>query len=148
MLNLDNKQYDLNTLFSFEVLKEILLKLARGQINLEEKVQNIINVYQNKENSEKEKYANISETDDNNLDMSKDLLNDEEEKSKVSEIIETKEIDQSKNPKQSEINNPPKNNFDSEFKEKDSNKENNEDKNFLENNKEEENKDNKEKKKL
>ena len=149
MLNLDNKQYDLNTLFSFEVLKEILLKLARGQINLEEKVQNIINVYQNKENSEKEKYANISETDDNNLDMSKDLLNDEEEKSKVSEIIETKEIDQSKNPKQSEINNPPKNNFDSEFKEKDSNKENNEkyeNKNSLENNKEEENKDNKEKK--
>ena len=100
MLNLDNKQYDLNTLFSFEVLKEILLKLARGQITLEEKVQNIINVYQNKENSEKEKYVNISETDDNNLNISKDLLNDEDEKSKVSGIIETKEIDQSKNPKQ------------------------------------------------
>ena len=137
MLNLDNKQYDLNTLFSFEVLKEILLKLARGQINLEEKVQNIINVYQNKENAEKEKYVNISETDDNNLDVSKDLLNDEEEKSKLSGIIENKEINQSKNPKQAEINNPPKNNFDSEFKEKDSNKENNENKNSSENNKEE-----------
>ena len=136
MLNLDNKQYDLNTLFSFEVLKEILLKLARGQINLEEKVQNIINVYQNKENAEKEKYVNISETDDNNLDLSKDLLNDEEEKSKLSGIIENKEINQSKNPKQAEINNPPKNNFDSEFKEKDSNKENNENKNSSENNKE------------
>ena len=141
MLNLDNKQYDLNTLFSFEVLKEILLKLARGQINLEEKVQNIINVYQNKEKAEKEKYANISETEDNNLDISKDLLNDEEEKSKLSGIIENKEINQSKNPKQTEINNPPKNNFDSEYKEKDSNKENNENKNSSEKNKEEDNKD-------
>ena len=141
MLNLDNKQYDLNTLFSFEVLKEILLKLARGQINLEEKVQNIINVYQNKEISGKEKYVNISETDDNNLDISKDLGNDEEEKSKLSEIIENKEISQSKNPKQAEINNPPKNNFDSEFKEKDSNNNNNENKNILEKSKEEENKD-------
>ena len=143
MLNLDNKQYDLNTLFSFEVLKEILLKLARGQINLEEKVQNIINVYQNRENAEKEKYVNISETDDNNIDVSKDLLNDEEEKSKLSGIIENKEINQSKNPQQTEINNPPKNNFDSEFKEKDSNKENNENKNSSENNKEEYKDDNK-----
>ena len=144
MLNLDNKQYDLNTLFSFEVLKEILLKLARGQINLEEKVQNIINVYQNKEKAEKEKYANISETEDNNIDISKDLLNDEEEKSKLSGIIENKEINQSKNPKQTELNNPPKNNFDSEYKEKDSNKENNENKNSSEENKEEDNKENNE----
>ena len=144
MLNLDNKQYDLNTLFSFEVLKEILLKLARGQINLEEKVKNIINVYQNKEKAEKEKYANISETEDNNLDISKDLLNDEEEKSELSGIIENKEINQSKNPKQTELNNPPKNNFDSEYKEKDSNKENNENKNSSEKNKEEDNKENNE----
>ena len=144
MLNLDNKQYDLNTLFSFEVLKEILLKLARGQIKLEEKVQNIINVYQNKEKAEKEKYANISETEDNNIDISKDLLNDEEEKSKLSGIIENKEINQSKNPKQTELNNPPKNNFDSEYKEKDSNKENNENKNSSEENKEEDNKENNE----
>ena len=144
MLNLDNKQYDLNTLFSFEVLKEILLKLARGQINLEEKVQNIINVYQNKEKAEKEKYANIFETEDNNIDISKDLLNDEEEKSKLSGIIENKEINQSKNPKQTELNNPPKNNFDSEYKEKDSNKENNENKNSSEENKEEDNKENNE----
>ena len=144
MLNLDNKQYDLNTLFSFEILKEILLKLARGQINLEEKVQNIINVYQNKEKAEKEKYANIFETEDNNIDISKDLLNDEEEKSKLSGIIENKEINQSKNPKQTELNNPPKNNFDSEYKEKDSNKENNENKNSSEENKEEDNKENNE----
>ena len=145
MLNLDNKQYDLNTLFSFEVLKEILLKLARGQINLEEKVQNIINIYQNKEKEEKEKYVNISETDDNNIDISKDLANDEEEKSKLSGIIENKETNKSRNPKETEINNPPKNNFDSEFKEKDSNKDNDnkENKDSSKNNKKEENNENK-----
>ena len=41
MLNLDSKEYDLNTLFSFEVLKEILLKLARGQDKLENDVRNM-----------------------------------------------------------------------------------------------------------
>ena len=63
MLNLENKDYDLNTLFSFEVLKEILLKLARGQVNLEAKVQNIINLYKNKDNSSKEDLLNNFETD-------------------------------------------------------------------------------------
>ena len=43
MLNLENKDYDLNTLFSFEVLKEILLKLAKAQINQENAINNIIN---------------------------------------------------------------------------------------------------------
>ena len=64
MLNLENKDYDLNTLFSFEVLKEILLKLARGQVNLEAKVQNIINLYKNKDNSSKEDLLNNFETDE------------------------------------------------------------------------------------
>ena len=41
MLHLDSKEYDLNTLFSFEVLKEILLKLARGQDKLENDVRNM-----------------------------------------------------------------------------------------------------------
>ena len=41
MLNLDNKEYDLNTLFSFEVLKEILLKLARSQDKIENDIKNI-----------------------------------------------------------------------------------------------------------
>ena len=44
MLHLQNKEYDLNTLFSFEVLKEILLKLARSQDKLEN---DIINIKQN-----------------------------------------------------------------------------------------------------
>jgi len=41
MLNLDKKEYDLNTLFSFEVLKEILLKLARSQDKIENDIKNI-----------------------------------------------------------------------------------------------------------
>ena len=43
MLNLGKTEYDLNTLFSFEILKEILLKLAKSQINLEEEIKKIKN---------------------------------------------------------------------------------------------------------
>ena len=38
MLHLDKTEYDLNTLFSFEVLKEILLKLARSQDKIEKEI--------------------------------------------------------------------------------------------------------------
>ena len=41
MLSLSTKEYDLNTLFSFESLKEILLELAKSQIKLEEEIKNI-----------------------------------------------------------------------------------------------------------
>ena len=98
MLNLDDKEYDLNTLFSFEVLKEILLKLARNQVNLEEKVQNIINIYQNQEKSEKD--------DDLNFffffykfSLSEKEITSVEDKNK-NENIETKEINLKENPEQ------------------------------------------------
>ena len=80
MLHLENKEYDLNTLFSFEVLKEILLKLARAQVNLEEKVQNIINVYQNKENSDKDESVNYFETGENFNISEKDIVSDDSKK--------------------------------------------------------------------
>ena len=41
MLSLSTKEYDLNTLFSFESLKEILLELAKSQIKLEDEIKNI-----------------------------------------------------------------------------------------------------------
>ena len=41
MLNLSSKEYDLNTLFSFESLKEILIELAKSQIKLENEITNI-----------------------------------------------------------------------------------------------------------
>ena len=41
MLNLSTKEYNLNTLFSFESLKEILLELAKSQIKLDNSLKNI-----------------------------------------------------------------------------------------------------------
>ena len=41
MLHLSEKEYNLNTLFCFESLKEILLELAKSQIKLENEIKNI-----------------------------------------------------------------------------------------------------------
>ena len=98
MLHLENKEYDLNTLFSFEVLKEILLKLARAQVNLEEKVQNIINVYQNKENSDKDESVNYFETGENFNISEKDIVSDDSKKKDKN--IENKDINLKENPEQ------------------------------------------------
>ena len=43
MLRIDKTEYDLNLLFSFEVLKEILLKLARTQDKIEKDLKNMKN---------------------------------------------------------------------------------------------------------
>ena len=129
MLNLENKDYDLNTLFSFEVLKEILLKLARAQVNLEEKVENIINIYKNKDNQEKINDFNNFETEENKDVNEKDLTdNEEEDKINI-------------NPKQSEITITKKENVDSELKDKkvDDNEKENDYKNEKDNNKQYEN---------
>ena len=129
MLNLENKDYDLNTLFSFEVLKEILLKLARAQVNLEEKVENIINIYKNKDNQEKINDFNNFETEENEDVNEKDLTdNEEEDKINI-------------NPKQSEITITKKENVDSELKDKkdNDNEKENDNKNEKDNNKQYEN---------
>jgi hypothetical protein len=106
MLNLENKDYDLNTLFSFEVLKEILLKLARGQVNLEAKVQNIINLYKNKDNSSKEDLLNNFETDEFMNTSDKGFIDNKgENKSFI-------------NSKQSELTFTKKDNVDSEYHKK------------------------------
>ena len=129
MLNLENKDYDLNTLFSFEVLKEILLKLARAQVNLEEKVENIINIYKNKDNQEKINDFNNFETEENKDVNEKDLTdNEEEDKINI-------------NPKHSEITITKKENVDSELKDKkdNDNEKENDYKNEKDNNKQYEN---------
>ena len=41
MIQLEKEEYDLNTLFSFETLKIILLKLANSQIKLTEEIKQI-----------------------------------------------------------------------------------------------------------
>ena len=126
MLNLDDKEYDLNTLFSFEVLKEILLKLARNQVNLEEKVQNIINIYQNQEKSEKDDDLNFFETGDK-FSLSEKEITSVEDKNK-NENIETKEINLKENPEQSKTVISKKNEVKSEFKGKEKEKEKDKDK--------------------
>ena len=106
MLNLENKEYDLNTLFSFEVLKEILLKLARGQVNLEAKVQNIINLYKNKDKTSQEDIFNNFETDEILNINDKDYIDNKRENKLFY------------NSKQSEISFTKKDNIDSEYKKK------------------------------
>ena len=49
MLNLDKKEYDLNTVFNYDILKEILLKLAKSQIKLEEEIKSIKNFNTNRD---------------------------------------------------------------------------------------------------
>ena len=112
MLHLEKTEYDLNTLFSFEVLKEILLKLAKSQIKLEEDMNNIKNsnikhdkiflkieqsigedlgisdVEENENNNESELNEN-NENDDNDLNDNKN--NSEEEKEKEKELIKEEE---------------------------------------------------------
>ena len=75
MLNLDSKEYDLNTLFSFEVLKEILLKLARGQDKLENDVRNM---KQNISNRIIKLEQTIFNTSENENELNQDEYQEEE----------------------------------------------------------------------
>ena len=81
MLNLGKTEYDLNTLFSFEVLKEILLKLARSQTKIEKE----INQLKNKDLKRIERIVQDSlgpieateENNDNEDENENDLIQDE-----------------------------------------------------------------------
>ena len=100
MLNLSTKEFDLNTLFSFDSLKEILLELSKSQIKLENSIKNIQKenkerdqkiIYLNKiiknndvfnletNSKEDEKIDNGIEIDDN-IDDNEDIINEQSEK--------------------------------------------------------------------
>jgi len=100
MLSLSTKEFDLNALFSFESLKEILLELSKSQIKLEDSIKNIQKenkerdqkiIYLNKiiknndvfnletNSKEDEKIDNGIEIDDN-IDDNEDILNEQSEK--------------------------------------------------------------------
>ena len=49
MISLEKTEYNLNALFSFEILKEVLYKLAKSQIKLEEEINQIKNSNKSKE---------------------------------------------------------------------------------------------------
>ena len=126
MLNLDKTEYDLNTLFSFEILKEILLKLAKSQINIEEEIKKIKNttlkhdkiilkleeeigegsdLSNYEEEDEENSNSNITEQNENkenNLNESYDNKNnrEEEEKELIKEGENITKIESPKNKKE------------------------------------------------
>jgi hypothetical protein len=105
MLNLDKTEYDLNTLFSFEVLKEILLKLARSQTKIEKEINQIKNkdlkrierivqdslgpIEATEENNEDEN-ENENDLIQNEKDENENELDDNKNKSNTKEIITDK----------------------------------------------------------
>ena len=124
MLKLEQTEYDLNTLFSFDVLKEILFKLAKSQIKLENEINNIKNTLKNREEDlgiedykeeEEESYDNINDNliQNQNININYNISNPENNNEK--EIREEKKdnkesFEQNKNQKIIEKNKELKNN--------------------------------------
>ena len=73
MLHLDKTDYDLNTLFSFEILKEILLKLARSQ----DKIENEINTMKKSNIKRDKKISKIAKVMNESLELSENDSNEE-----------------------------------------------------------------------
>ena len=116
MLNLSTKEYDLNTLFSFESLKEILLELAKSQIKLENDIKNIqednknrditisnvqkmINNYKkqdsfNEINIEEQDNYNNNDKDNNFTNNYNDFKDKENHEEKKDNEIENKKIEE------------------------------------------------------
>ena len=122
MLKLEKTEYDLNTLFSFDVLKEILLKLAKSQIKLENEINEIKEKLENKEDElqsveEEENYFNNNITNqniNNNIYNANNQENNKEDNSDINENNVNKEQNMNQN----------KQNDEKESKENKDNKEN------------------------
>ena len=121
MLKLDKTEYDLNMLFSFDILKEILLKLAKSQIRLENEINDIKNTLKNKDEDlgleeegrgDEESYENNNmnininysgtNQEENNFDNNNDInenenMEDKKEKAEQEENKKTEEIKENKN---------------------------------------------------
>ena len=120
MLKLDKTEYDLNMLFSFDILKEILLKLAKSQIRLENEINDIKNTLKNKDEDlgleeegrgDEESYENNNmnininysgtNQEENNYDNNNDInenenMEDQKEKAEQEENKKTEEIKENK----------------------------------------------------
>ena len=121
MLKLDKTEYDLNMLFSFDILKEILLKLAKSQIRLENEINDIKNTLKNKDEDlgleeegrgDEESYENNNmnininysgtNQEENNYDNNDNInenenMEDKKEKAEQEENKKTEEIKENKN---------------------------------------------------
>ena len=149
MLKLEKTEYDLNTLFSFDVLKEILLKLAKSQIRLENEINDIKNKLENKEDElqseeEEDNYYNNNITNQNinnniynsnNQENNNEINNNDKDGNNINEENNTNQINQNEDKKNQEIINNDNNNNNIQNKEN-NNIENKKDENeIIENNK-------------
>ena len=150
MLKLEKTEYDLNTLFSFDVLKEILLKLAKSQIRLEKEINDIKNKLENKEDElqseeEEDNYYNNNITNQNinnniynsnNQENNNEINNNDKDGNNINEENNMNQINQNEDKENQEIiNNDNNNNNGIQNKEK-NNIENSKDENeIIENNK-------------
>ena len=151
MLKLEKTEYDLNTLFSFDVLKEILLKLAKSQIRLENEINDIKNKLENKEDElqseeEEDNYYNNNITNQNinnniynsnNQENNNEINNNDKDGNNINEENNTNQINQNEDKENQEIINNDNNNNNIQNKEN-NNIENKKDENeIIENNKDE-----------
>ena len=149
MLKLEKTEYDLNTLFSFDVLKEILLKLAKSQIRLENEINDIKNKLENKEDElqseeEEDNYYNNNITNQNinnniynsnNQENNNEINNNDKDGNNINEENNTNQINQNEDKENQEIINNDNNNNNIQNKEN-NNIENKKDENeIIENNK-------------
>ena len=108
MLHLDKTDYDLNTLFSFEILKEILLKLARSQ----DKIENEINTMKKSNIKRDKKISKIAKVMNESLELSENDSNED--------INNDENLEQKNNEEKDE--NPNKDDNKEEFEKKEYNK--------------------------
>ena len=108
MLHLDKTDYDLNTLFSFEILKEILLKLARSQ----DKIENEINTMKKSNIKRDKKISKIAKAMNESLELSENDSNED--------INNNENLEQKNNEEKDE--NPNKDDNKEEFEKKEYNK--------------------------
>ena len=149
MLKLEKTEYDLNTLFSFDVLKEILLKLAKSQIRLENEINDIKNKLENKEDElqseeEEDNYYNNNITNQNinnniynsnNQENNNEINNNDKDGNNINEENNMNQINQNEDKENQEIINNDNNNNGIQNKEN-NNIENKKDENeIIENNK-------------
>ena len=91
MLHLPTKDYDLNTLFCFESLKEILIELAKTQIKMENELQNI-----QEGNKERDKTIlelksiinNYNINDENKISKTNDNIGQDNDKKEIQKAID------------------------------------------------------------
>ena len=150
MLKLEKTEYDLNTLFSFDVLKEILLKLAKSQIRLENEINDIKNKLENKEDElqseeEEDNYYNNNITNQNinnniynsnNQENNNEINNNDKDGNNINEENNMNQINQNEDKENQEIINNDNNNNNNIQNKENNNIENKKDENeIIENNK-------------